>query len=74
MDEEGAGTSTTNGEPQASHVKNGLVTMNAAPITSLGLLRSIREDRLSIRWNDFVQRYSPMMRAFLHQHFPILDS
>ncbi len=53
--------------------KNGLATMNEAPTTSQGLLRSIREDRLSIRWNDFVQRYSPMMRAFLHQHFPVLD-
>ncbi len=29
---------------------------------------------MSIRWNDFVRRYSPMMKAFLHQHFPILDS
>ncbi len=39
-------------EQQAPHVKNGLATMNEAPTTSQGLLRSIREDRLSIRWND----------------------
>ena len=42
------------------------------PITSIRMLRAIAEDRDSLRWNDFVRRYRPMMSSFLAQRFPTL--
>lgn len=36
------------------------------------LLRDIATDRDSLRWNDFVTRYRPMMLAFVNQRFPYL--
>ena len=46
--------------------------MPKPPTTSTRLLRDIAADRDSLRWNDFVARYRPMMLAFVEQRFPNL--
>ena len=46
--------------------------MNGIPSTSTRLLREIAADRQSLRWNDFVGRYRPMMLSFLARRFPAL--
>ena len=46
--------------------------MKDVPITSIRMLRAIAADRDSLRWNDFVRRYRPMMFSFLAQRFPTL--
>lgn len=46
--------------------------MTDIPVTSMRLLQTIKADRASLRWNDLVQRYRPMMLSFLHQRFPYL--
>ena len=35
------------------------------PETSTTLLRCLGQDAQSARWGDFVERYEPVMRAFL---------
>ena len=40
------------------------------PETSTTLLRALGADARSARWGGFVERYEPMMRAFLAAHFP----
>ena len=45
-----------------------------APTTSTRLLRDIAADRDSLRWNDFVRRYRPMMHSYLAQRFPTLSA
>ena len=49
-----------------------LPRMPIPPVTSMRLLRDIASDRDSLRWNDFVARYRPMMLAFVEQRFPYL--
>lgn len=46
--------------------------MTKPPTTSMRLLRDIAADRDSLRWNDFVARYRPMMISFVEQRFPQL--
>lgn len=46
--------------------------MPKPPTTSMRLLRDIASDRDSLRWNDFVARYRPMMISFVEQRFPNL--
>jgi RNA polymerase sigma factor (sigma-70 family) len=45
---------------------------NGVPLTSIRMLRAIAADRQSLRWNDFFNRYRPMMLAFLARRFPTL--
>ena len=40
------------------------------PETSTTLLRCLGQDAQSARWGDFVERYEPVMRAFLAACFP----
>ena len=40
------------------------------PETSTTLLRCLGQDAQSARWGDFVERYEPVMRAFLASRFP----
>ena len=40
------------------------------PETSTTLLRCLGQDAQSARWGDFVERYEPVMRAFLAARFP----
>ena len=47
--------------------------MVPVPTTSTRLLRDLAADRESLRWNDFVHRYRPMMLAFVQQRFPYLS-
>lgn len=42
------------------------------PSTSTRLLREIAADRKSLRWNEFFDRYRPMMLSFLSRRFPSL--
>lgn len=42
------------------------------PTTSKTLLKEIGGDARSPRWNEFVARYRPMMRAFLSSRYPSL--
>lgn len=43
------------------------------PSTSETLLAQLSEDAQHARWGEFVNRYSPMLRAYLVQHFPSLE-
>lgn len=47
--------------------------MQGIPLTSMRLLRDIATDRDSLRWNDFVARYRPMLLSFVQQRFPYLE-
>lgn len=40
------------------------------PKTSTTLLRCLGQDARSARWGDFVERYEPVMRAFLASRYP----
>lgn len=46
--------------------------MAKIPTTSTRLLRDIAADRDSLRWNEFVHRYRPMLEAFVQRRFPSL--
>ena len=48
--------------------------MKEPPETSTTLLRDIASDTANSRWGEFVSRYRPMMVAFLHDRFPLLDA
>ena len=48
--------------------------MAEIPTTSTTLLRDIAQDSQHVRWNEFVERYRPMMEAFMHERFPSLDA
>ena len=48
--------------------------MKDLPETSTTLLRDIASDTANSRWAEFVSRYRPMMVAFLHDRFPLLDA
>ena len=49
--------------------------MNAnAPETSTTLLKEIMGDSQSARWSEFVERYSPMMHAFMSERFPFMEA
>lgn len=43
------------------------------PETSSSLLRAISADSQSVRWNDFVCRYSPMMTGYLMSKYINID-
>ena len=47
---------------------------NNPPETSTTLLREIASDARNARWGEFVERYRPMMLAFLESHFPAADA
>lgn len=43
------------------------------PVTSTTLLRDLTSGPDSLRWEEFVSRYRPVMEAFLRSRFPFLD-
>ena len=43
------------------------------PKTSVALLRAIAEDSNSARWNDFYDRYQPVMEAYLKAAYPSVE-
>lgn len=47
--------------------------MATIPKTSVALLRAISEDSNSARWNDFYDRYQPVMEAYLKAAFPSVE-
>lgn len=47
--------------------------MPNTPVTSVTLLRNIAQDTQHVRWGEFVERYRPMMEAYLREHFPYVD-
>lgn len=48
--------------------------MAEIPLTSTTLLRDIAGDAQHPRWSEFAARYRPMMEAYVHEHFPYLES
>jgi RNA polymerase sigma factor (sigma-70 family) len=48
--------------------------MNQAPDTSTSLLRDLAHDTGSARWAEFVERYRPMMAAYMREAFPYVDA
>ena len=44
------------------------------PETSTTLLRDLAHDSKNARWGEFVERYRPMMEAFLRERFPSVES
>ena len=48
--------------------------MSVVPTTSTTLLRDLANDSQHPRWGEFVERYRPMMEAFLHDKFPYVDA
>ena len=38
------------------------------------LLRDVASDSQHARWSEFVERYRPMMEAYLHERFPRVDA
>lgn len=47
--------------------------MTMIPETSSSLLRAISADSQSVRWNDFVSRYTPMMTGYLMSKYVNID-
>lgn len=47
--------------------------MTMVPETSSSLLRAISADSQSVRWNDFVSRYTPMMTGYLMSKYVNID-
>lgn len=43
------------------------------PETSTTLLRELASDSQHARWGEFVNRYRPMMDAYMRKHFPTLE-
>lgn len=48
--------------------------MSQAPETSITLLKSITGNEKSVRWYEFYQKYSPLMRAYLAAHYPSVSA
>ena len=48
--------------------------MAKTPTTSTTLLRDIAQDAQHARWGEFVERYRPMMAAYMRERFPSLDA
>lgn len=48
--------------------------MPIVPDTSTTLLRDLANDPRHVRWTEFVNRYRPMMEAYLRGRFPALDA
>ena len=44
------------------------------PSTSTTLLRQVGGDSRHARWTEFVARYSPACRQYMHRHFPSLEA
>ena len=44
------------------------------PDTSTTLLRDLASDTQHARWGEFVNRYRPMMDAYMREHFPTLEA
>ena len=44
------------------------------PSTSTTLLRQVGGDSRHARWTEFVARYSPACRRYMHRHFPSLEA
>ena len=44
------------------------------PETSTTLLRDLASDTQHARWGEFVNRYRPMMDAYMREHFPTLEA
>ena len=51
-----------------------LKNMARIPTTSMTLLRDVASDSQHARWSEFVERYRPMMEAYLHERFPHVDA
>ena len=51
-----------------------LKNMARIPTTSMTLLRDVASDSQHARWSEFVERYRPMMEAYLHERFPYVDA
>ena len=51
-----------------------LKNMARIPTTSMTLLRDVASDSQHARWSEFVERYRPMMEAYLHERFPRVDA
>ena len=48
--------------------------MAQVPLTSVTLLKAIADDATSARWTEFHNAYVPLMRGYLHEHFPSLEA
>ena len=48
--------------------------MATIPETSTTLLRDLAQDTPHARWDEFVQRYRPMMEAFMQERFPSVEA
>ncbi len=48
--------------------------MTIVPTTSSTLLRDLAQDTPSVRWGEFVNRYRPMMEAFMASRFPTVEA
>ena len=44
------------------------------PETSTTLLRDLAQDSQHARWAEFVERYRPMMEAFMRERFPTVEA
>lgn len=44
------------------------------PETSTTLLRDLASDSQHARWGEFVNRYRPMMDAYMREHYPSLEA
>lgn len=47
--------------------------MAEVPVTKVSLLGAIAASPENVRWTEFARRYTPMMEAFLAEHFPFLE-
>ena len=50
------------------------VAMAAIPQTSVSLLEALSGDATSVRWTEFVNKYSGPMRAFLQARYPAVEA
>ena len=48
--------------------------MAAIPQTSVSLLEALSGDATSVRWTEFVNKYSGPMRAFLQARYPAVEA